>query len=247
MTANVKPGVFFDPPPGLPRGPHRLSRDEVEHAQRQRLLMAFTELLADRGYANLRIVDLTKRAGVSNDSFYSLFASKEECACAAYDRFVKVIVRMANTAGLSKSETWRDYIQASVEGYLGALMADPVVARAFQLEMDEIGGKARERRRATAAWFAQERLNTQERLRETDPLLKRRPLITHLAAVVGMREVAGEALEASKEPDFTSMIDELVDWVVTAWYDEQPALTAVDDAPSPARKKARRATRATAA
>lgn len=247
MTANVKPGVFFDPPPGLPRGPHRLSRDEVEHAQRQRLLMAFTELLADRGYANLRIVDLTKRAGVSNDSFYSLFASKEECACAAYDRFVKVIVRMANSAGLSQSETWRDYIQASVQGYLGALMADPVVARAFQLEMDVIGGKARERRRETTIWFAQERLDTQERLRKSDPQLKRRPLSTHLAAVLGMREVAGEALEASKEPDFASMVDELVDWVVTAWYEHEPAAAGPTDSTSRAPKKATRARRAAAA
>jgi hypothetical protein len=138
-------------------------------------------------------------------------------------------------------------MQASVEGYLGALMADPVVARAFQLEGDLIGGKARERRRATAAWFAQERLDTQERLRKTDPQLKRRPLSTHLAAVVGMREVAGEALEASKEPDFASMVDELVDWVVTAWYEEKPPLAAVTAAPLPARKKARRASRATAA
>lgn len=247
MTANVRPGVFFDPPPGLPRGPHSLSRDEVQHAQRQRLLMAFTELLADRGYANLRIVDLTKRAGVSNDSFYSLFASKEECACAAYDRFVKVIVRRANSAGLSQSETWREYIQASVQGYLGALTADPVVARAFQLEMDVIGGKARERRRETAVWFAQERFDTQERLRKSDPQLKQRPLSTHLAAVLGMRDVAGEALEASKEPDFASMVDELVDWVVTAWYEQAPTLAALDGAASPARKKAPRASRASAA
>lgn len=220
MTATVRPGVFFEVPQGLPRGPHRLSQEQVQAAQRQRLLMAFTELLADRGYANLRIIDLTKRAAVSNDSFYALFAGKEDCACAAYERFVKVIVRMANSAGLSASKTWREYIQASVEGYVGALMADPVVARAFQLEMDGIGGKARERRRSAAAWFAEERLRTQEELRKTDPRLKRRPLSSHLAAILGMRELACDALEASKEPDFTKMIPELVDWVVTAWYDD---------------------------
>ena len=49
------------------------------------------------------------------------------------------------------------------------------------------------------------------------------------------------------EPSTTTMVDELVDWVVTAWCDEQPTLTAVDVAASPARKKARRASRATAA
>ena len=125
MTESVRPGVYFEHPPGIPRGPHQLSRDEVRHDQRQRILMAFTELLADRGYTNVRIVDVTKRAAVSNDSFYELFATKEDCACAAYGRFVKGIARLAAEAGLATSETWAQYIQASVEGYLGALIADP--------------------------------------------------------------------------------------------------------------------------
>ncbi|HTA32024.1 MAG TPA: hypothetical protein VK721_01240 [Solirubrobacteraceae bacterium] len=85
-------------------------------------------------------------------------------------------------------------------------MADPVVARAFQLEMDSIGGKARDRRRETAAWFAEERLSAQERLHKTDPQLKRRPLSSHLAAVLGMREVACDLLSLSREPDFNSMV-----------------------------------------
>jgi AcrR family transcriptional regulator len=223
MTATVRPGVFFKVPATLPRGPHQLSRDDVEWAQRQRLLIAFTELLADRGYERLRIGDITKRAAVSNKTFYELFETKEMCACAAYERFVKVIVRMALDAGLETSTTWRGYIQASVEGYLGALAADPVVARAFQFEMDLIGGEAREQRRSTAAWFAAERLNKQESLRSVDPQLKQRPLSSHLAAVLGMREVACDVLAESKEPDFLEMVPELVDWVVSAWYDEPPA------------------------
>jgi AcrR family transcriptional regulator len=221
-TSRVRPGVFFELPQGLPRGPHQLSRDQVRGAQRQRLLVAFTELLADRGYAKLRIADLTKHAAVSNDAFYALFQNKEDCACAAYESFVKVIVRMAVDAGLSTSTTWPEYIQASVEGYLGAMEADLVVARAFQLEMGCIGPKARERRRAAAAWFAEERLRTQEQMRANDPLLKRRPLSTHLAAIVGMRELACELLETSASPDFKSLVPELVDWVLCAWYDEPP-------------------------
>jgi hypothetical protein len=135
---------------------------------------------------------------------------------------VKVIVRMAVDAGLSTSTTWREYIQASVEGYLGALEADLVVARAFQLEMGCIGPKARERRRGAATWFAEERLRTQEQMRAHDPLLKQRPLSTHLAAIVGMRELACELLETSASPDFKSLVPELVDWVVCAWYAEPP-------------------------
>ncbi|HEV3045855.1 MAG TPA: TetR/AcrR family transcriptional regulator [Solirubrobacteraceae bacterium] len=217
-TPRVQPGVFFEAPRGLPRGPHGLSRDEVRAAQRQRLLAAFTELLAEHGYAKLRICDLTKRAAVSNAAFYELFASKEDCACAAYERYVRVIVRMANEAGLSESATWRDYIQASIEGYLGALAADVVVARALQLELGCIGPRARERRRAAALWFAEERLATQEAMRGRDPLLVCRTLDCHLAAVLGLREIASYLLEGSARPDFARLTPELVDWTVSAWY-----------------------------
>jgi len=37
-----------------------------------------------------------------------------------------------------------------------------------------------------------------------------------------MRQVACDLLESAKEPDFEKMIPELVDWVVTAWYDHEP-------------------------
>ena len=41
-------------------------------------------------------------------------------------------------AELAASESWRDYIEA-VLGFFGALAADPVVARAFMLEIDVAG------------------------------------------------------------------------------------------------------------
>jgi AcrR family transcriptional regulator len=218
VGARVQPGVFFEIPESLPRGPHGLSRDRVHSAQRQRLLIAFTELLAEGGYASLRVGDLTKRAAVSNDAFYKLFASKEDCGCAAYERFVRGIVRIANEAGLGQSTTWSEYVQASVDGYLGALSADPVAARAFQLEMTCIGPKARERRRSAAAWFALERLRAQECMRKTDPDLIARSLNAHLAAILGMRELACDTLEACENPDFKALGPELVSWVIAAWY-----------------------------
>jgi hypothetical protein len=59
-------------------------------------------------------------------------------------------------------------------------------------------------------------------MRKGDALLRRRPLSSHLAAILGMRELTCDALEVSPEPDFTRMIPELVDWVVAAWYDGEP-------------------------
>jgi AcrR family transcriptional regulator len=218
MTAHVKPGVFFDQPDALPRGPHQLPREQVQNAQRQRLMMAFTELLADRGYPGVRIIDIAKRAGVSNDAFYDVFTNKEACACAAHDRFVEVLGSAAYGAVVGESKTWREFVQASVSGYLHALEADPVVARAFQLEMDGIGVTARQRRRNALVAFAEVRLRAQEQLRKTDPLLKQHPLIVHLGSVYAVRQLACDALEAEREPDFAKLVPDLVNWIVAAWY-----------------------------
>jgi len=212
--------VFFDPPADLPRGRHQLSRQQVQDAQRVRLMVAFTELLADRGYAGVRIGDIASRATVSSQSFYELFASKEACALAAYDHFVELLARHA-PIDLASSESWRDYIQAVLRGFFGALAADPVVARAFMLEIDGAGATARERRREAVARLAEVSVFAQETLRKKDPLLKRRSFSVHLALLYGVRQLTCDLLETTESPDFEELIPALLDWIVTGWYGAQ--------------------------
>src|SRR3977135_2675206 len=68
----------------LPRGPHGLSREEVEVSQRARLLQAATEAVAELGYVKTTVADVLARAGVSRATFYQLFRDKEDCFLAAY-------------------------------------------------------------------------------------------------------------------------------------------------------------------
>jgi len=54
------------------------------HAQRkaathQSLLDAAREMIADKGYNSVEILDITERANVSKATFYKHFANKEEC------------------------------------------------------------------------------------------------------------------------------------------------------------------------
>jgi AcrR family transcriptional regulator len=99
VVARLRPGAFFDPPADLPRGRHQLSREQIQGAQRVRVMMAFTELLADNGYAGVRVSDIARRAAVSSQSFYEVFESKEACALAAYDHFIEVLAQRASFAG----------------------------------------------------------------------------------------------------------------------------------------------------
>src|ERR1700740_1967184 len=69
----------------LPTGAHGLTREQVEHDQRERLRSAMIELIAERGYPAVRILDLTQLAHVSRPTFYNLYADKEELLLSAYE------------------------------------------------------------------------------------------------------------------------------------------------------------------
>src|SRR5438874_4109885 len=90
VNAPGVPGGRFAPVPQdkfptLPRGHHRLSRDEVGAAQRTRLLLAVVEVVAERGYAGATVGDVLRRARISRQTFYENFSNKEDCFLAAFD------------------------------------------------------------------------------------------------------------------------------------------------------------------
>src|SRR3954454_16600463 len=80
----------------LPKGRHGLSRQFIASNQRERLLEAIANVVAEKGYAGTRVADITNYAGVSRKTFYELFTDKEECFLAAFDAITKLLMdRMA--------------------------------------------------------------------------------------------------------------------------------------------------------
>src|SRR6202142_4361465 len=69
----------------LPTGTHGLDPELVKRDQRERLQKAMIELIAEKGYPAVRIVDLAKLAHVSQPTFYSLYTDKEDLFLSAYD------------------------------------------------------------------------------------------------------------------------------------------------------------------
>jgi AcrR family transcriptional regulator len=88
----------------LPTGAHGLTREEVERDQRERLRSAMIELIAQRGYPAVRILDLTQLAHVSRPTFYNLYADKEELLLSAYEDIAgRTTERVAVTFGDGES------------------------------------------------------------------------------------------------------------------------------------------------
>lgn len=137
----------------LPRGRHKLDPQLVAASQRQRLIEAITELVAEKGYPDVTIGDIVARAGTAKRTFYDHFADKLQCFLAALDLITDSL--LASSARLfSVSGTVRERCEYSLRGYLEILASMPNTARVFYLESIAAGPEAVTRRFAVHLKFA---------------------------------------------------------------------------------------------
>jgi AcrR family transcriptional regulator len=216
MTVNPPTNAADEPNDGpllvLPRGPHRLTREQVAASQRTRLMSSLTSLLAEGGYPAVTIGELARSAGVARGSFYEHFADKEACLLAAYDEFAAALVA-AMTANLDDDTTWSDFIETALLGYLGALEADRVGARAFIVQMDTAGPAARRRRSQAVRAFAELIRRRHAAIRARDPSLGPLPDRAYLGFALGIREVVREELEADRGAKLTRLAPDMLTWI----------------------------------
>jgi AcrR family transcriptional regulator len=142
----------------LPRGPHGLSREEVEVSQRARLLQAATDAVAELGYVKTTVADILGRAGVSRATFYQLFRDKEDCFQAAYQANADLVAAvMAAELEQVRASGERDplaRLDRVLGVYLSALRSAPALARVFLVEVYAAGPAAIDQRRASLEAFA---------------------------------------------------------------------------------------------
>lgn len=213
MSEHVKYGVFFESPGKLPRGRHDLSRDQVRAAQRERLMIAVTELLAERGYLAVGIREIATRAGVSRAAFYECFADKQECVFAAHDRFVSVLQERFAAAVTPTGDT-ESLITSMVAAYLGVLQEDLVAARAIQVETDALGREARKRRRRSLRRLAAFIHDAHQEALGDDPGVTVPDESWYLAVVQATRQAACDLLDEQPEPDLVGLVPEIAAWAV---------------------------------
>jgi AcrR family transcriptional regulator len=130
----------------LPRGRHHLSRSDVVTRQRARLLRAMAEVVSERGYIDTPVAAVIERAGVSRETFYQQFGSKQDCFVAALE---DTIGRLAGTLDAVLAEATGTPMQrydALLSGYLQAVGSRPATARLFLIETYAAGPQAMRRR-----------------------------------------------------------------------------------------------------
>lgn len=135
----------------LPRGRHGLSREAVVLSQRDRLLKAMADAVAEKGYARVVVADVLKRARVSRETFYEQFSSKEECFLATFDRAAEIL--LGHLTGMAGESGGDPGFEGLVATYLDAIASEPAYARIYLVEAQSVGAEAVRRRAAIQGRF----------------------------------------------------------------------------------------------
>lgn len=140
--------------PRLPAGRHGLPREFIAQNQRERIITALVDTVAERGYNATTVAHITKAASVSRRTFYEHFADKEACFLAAYEMVADHIRDSMRAAAESFSE-WPQQVRAALATMLRFLAAEPELARLCMIEPVAAGGEVATRYRATMQDFVE--------------------------------------------------------------------------------------------
>ncbi|MGW0581854.1 TetR/AcrR family transcriptional regulator [Streptomyces sp. NPDC002920] len=152
--ALVLPGTRTgrDPERSLRRGPRRTSSEAVAANQRDRLLDGFVRTVAQAGYAQTRVSDICKAAGVTRPVFYELFKGKEDAFLAAHRHGTAMVISTMEEAHARTSD-WPGAVRAGLGALLGILAEAPAFATMAIVEIDAVGPAGWEAREALLARF----------------------------------------------------------------------------------------------
>jgi AcrR family transcriptional regulator len=199
----------------LPTGAHGLTREEVERDQRERLRSAMIELIAERGYPAVRILDLTQLAHVSRPTFYNLFADKEELLLSAYEDIAGRTTRhiaKAHQAGDSPEQS----VELALRAFAELAASEPQAMTLALLGTFGAGPRALERRNHT--------LNALEQIVEAGREQSAGGRASDFSAIFligGIREVSATRLRDGRAGELVELADELGAWAAS-YPDELP-------------------------
>ncbi|MCB0862898.1 MAG: TetR/AcrR family transcriptional regulator [Solirubrobacterales bacterium] len=199
-------------PDPLPRGRHRLSADDVRASQRERLLRAMLELVAENGYQPTSVPDVVTRARVSRSSFYQEFDGKLDCFLALCDEYSRgMIDEVLEAAGDLADRPWREVIEGGMNAYLCWWRDRPEFARAFLVELPTVGTVGLEYRIDLLRPFEDLFAGLARYMRATDRNLSPLPKLAPRSVVRGTTELIAEEVRRGRVGKLPEMTGDLVD------------------------------------
>ena len=205
----------------LPRGRHKLSREDVLESQRTRLLAAMLACVAEQGYATTTVADVVSAARVSRNAFYELFDDKEACFVAAADdagrRFLEELYALGGDGD------WTEALRRGLRRYLEWWQESPAFAVAYLVELPTAGRRALEQRDAAYVRYARLFEALAALARDHDPDLRPLPPLASRIIVTAITEMLAQEVRAGRGDRLTDLEPHLLRFLLETLADAQTA------------------------
>jgi AcrR family transcriptional regulator len=130
-----------------------VTRSSAHADQRRRILRSVGELVAKRGYGDVTVELIVKRAHVSYKTFYKHFSGKEDCFVALFDSVFRSTERTIRERLAAEELPWAEQVALALRTLIELIVAEPIIARAVIVEAPTVGPGILERyERATKAF-----------------------------------------------------------------------------------------------
>jgi AcrR family transcriptional regulator len=209
----------------LPPGRHLIPRDFVSQNQRERMLLATAELVAERGYQKTTIELIAKTARVALVTFYEHFANKEECFLAAFDESVAAADQIFAEL-VDPEQPWVDQISTGLEVFLEMVVAEQARAKLCIVESQAAGGEALARYQSMLELVAPKLREG----REHNPRASRLPDGLEVAIAGGLMWLVHQRLIADELDDLKGLLPEMLQVTLTPYVGEVEAARAAEAA-----------------
>lgn len=185
----------------------QLPRAYSVRSERERLLEAMVKMAAAKGYEATTVADVVEFAGVTQDTFDEMFASKEVCFLEAYDAVFDVLVAHVTAAfEAAAAEPWPEQIAAGLGALVDLLAMEADIARLAMVEVTAAGDDARERYRAMLTRFTP----FLEKGRTYSGQGEELPADTARFAIGGATSMIFDEVRAGRGPELKRILPDLV-------------------------------------
>jgi AcrR family transcriptional regulator len=131
------PGRASRATPDAPPAP--VTRTSAHADQRRRILRAVSEVVAERGYPDVTVELIVKRAHVSFKTFYKHYSGKEECFVALFDGALTTTEKTIRRRLAAEPGPWSDQVVLALRTLVEQIVSEPVIARAVIVESPTVG------------------------------------------------------------------------------------------------------------
>jgi AcrR family transcriptional regulator len=182
---------------------------EVAAHQCVRIHNAMVKIVAERGYAAVKVRELVELAGVSTRAFYEHFESKEDCFLRTHEMVTRRGSRRI-VAAQAEERDWRERPRLIFAEFVRGLERHPSTARFALIEAYQAGPAALEQARRTESTFE---AMLGESFARAPGGVAVPPLVVE-GMVAGAAHVARGRLLAGRQAELPALENELIEWAL---------------------------------